>query len=399
MLPLPLQVIIAMMAHAIHERMARQVDYLLEEVRVVREVYTEATGRKRIPFTDEHRRRLAMAGKALTPGERETCCQIVRPKTLLDWFRHLTSQRYDGSKQRRNPGRPRQADALRALVVRLASENLTWGYTRIRDALRGLTVDIGRTTVASILAEAGIEPAPERTRKRTWKHFLRTHWQTLYACDFFTVESLGPFCTVRYLIFFVMELRSRAVPVAGIRIDPDGAWMMQVAPNLLDPIDGFLRGATHLVHDRDPRFTETWQDLLKIGGVKSVRIPASSPNCNPFAERFVKTFRAECLDHFVIFGERHLRVLVHYRLRRFLRFAQDRLPPRKAPAGWTFPFRFASSSNTTTRNASIRASTAGSSDLRLRPRTTIPPRVVSPVGRGLADCSTSTIGRPLDGRR
>ena len=321
-LPLPLQFLIAMVAHAINERMARQLDYLMEEVRVLREVYTEATGRKRIPFTDEHRRRLAIAGKALTPEEREACCQLARPKTILEWFRQRTSERYDGSKQRRKPGRPRKADQIRALVVRLASENITWGYTKIRDALRGLKLDIGRTTVASILAEAGIEPAPERIRKRTWKHFLQSHWETLYACDFFTVESLGPFCTVRYMVFFVMELRSRAVHVAGICIDPDGKWMQQIARNLLDCEDGFLRNATHLIHDRDPLFTRAWRNLLGSEGVKCVRIPASSPNCNPYAERFVRTIRTECLNQFVIFGERHLRVLVrefveHYNTERY----------------------------------------------------------------------------------
>jgi transposase InsO family protein len=279
------------------------------------------TGRKRIPFTDAQRKRLAIAGKALTPEER-TCCQPVRPKTILEWFRKLAGQKYDGSKQRRKPGRPRKADEVRALVVRLASENITWGYTKIRDAMRGLKIDIGRTTVANILAEADIEPAPERTRKRTWKHFLESHWETLYACDFFAVESLGPFCTVRYMVFFVMELRSRTVYLAGIRIDPDEKWMMQMARNLLDCEDGFLRNATHLVQDRDPVFTEAWRELLRSEGVKSVRIPASSPNCNPYAERFVRTVRQECLRHFVIFGERHLRHLLrefiaHYNSERF----------------------------------------------------------------------------------
>jgi transposase InsO family protein len=207
-------------------------------------------------------------------------------------------------------------------VVRLANENITWGYTKIRDAMRGLKLDIGRSTVANILAEAGIEPAPERTRKRTWKHFMTSHWDTLYACDFFAVESLGPFCAVRYMVFFVIELRTRAVYLAGVRIDPDGRWMQQMARNLLDCEDGFLSNATHLIHDRDPVFTKAWRTMLRSAGVKTVRIPASSPNCNPHAERFVKTVRDECLNHFVIFGERHLRHLLrefvsHYNAERF----------------------------------------------------------------------------------
>jgi putative transposase len=320
-LPLPLQFIIAMMAHAINERMARKLDYLLEEVRVLREVFSETTGRKRIPFTDQQRRRLAIKGQGLTPDERETCCQLVRPSTILDWFRKLAAQKYDGS-ARRKPGRPRKPGNVRDLVVRIATENIGWGYTKIRDALRGLKIEIGRTTVANILTEAGIEPAPERTRKRTWKHFMRSHWETLYACDFFAVESLGIFGTVRYMVFFVIELRSRAVHVAGVRIDPDGAWLMQVARNLLDAEDGFLRNATHLIHDRDPLYTKAWTALLKSEGVKCVPIPAQSPNCNPHAERFVKTVRSECLQHFVIFGERHLRHLLrefvcHYHGERF----------------------------------------------------------------------------------
>src|SRR5277367_3036529 len=96
-----------------------------------------------------------------------------------------------------------------------------WGYTKIRDALRGLKVEIGRTTVAGLLLQAGIEPAPERIRKRTWKHFLKSHWETLHACDFFSVEVLGVFGTVRHMVFFVMEVKSRAVQIAGIQVAPD----------------------------------------------------------------------------------------------------------------------------------------------------------------------------------
>jgi len=281
MLPVTFQFIIAMVAYAINEQLARRIEYLLEEVRVLREVYTESTGRKRIPFTDEQRRRLALKGKALTPEEREACCQIVRPSTILLWFRQFAAQRYDSSTQRRKSGRPRKATDIRELVIRLASENIGWGFTKIHDALRGLKIKIGRTTVASMLAEAGIEPAPERNRKRTWKQFLKSHWETLYACDFFSVEVLGLFGTVRYLVYFVIEVKTRAVHVAGIRIAPDGAWMQQIARNLLDPVDGFIRNASYLIHDRDPLYTEAWTALLKSSGINCVPIYAHNFNCNP----------------------------------------------------------------------------------------------------------------------
>ncbi len=111
------------------------------------------------------------------------------------------------------------------MVLRMANDNLSWGYTKIRDALRGLKLEIGRTTVANILAEAGIEPVPERKRKRTWAKFLKSHWETLYACDFFSVEALSVVGTVRHMVFFVMQVKTGAVRIAGIRVDPDGAWM------------------------------------------------------------------------------------------------------------------------------------------------------------------------------
>ena len=309
MLPATLQFLITMIACAINERMQRKLDYTQEEVRVLKDVPKAATGSDRIVFTADQRRRLAVAGKVLSPEERKKCCQIVKPGTLLGWFRQMAAQKYDSSKK--NVGRPRKKKDVRKLVIEMALGNLGWGYTKIRDALRtGLKIEIGRTTVANILLEEGIEPAPEREKKRTWKQFKKSHWDTLCACDFFSVEALGPFGTVRYMVFFVIELKRRAVEIAGIAVDPGEAWIKQVARNLTDPVDGFLRGAKYLIHDRDPLFTEGFVAILEAGGVKSVKIPAQSPNCNPYAERFVKTIKYECLNHFVIFGERHLRHLI-----------------------------------------------------------------------------------------
>lgn len=208
-------------------------------------------------------------------------------------------------------------------MIKLATGNPGWGYTKIRDALRtGLKIEISRTTVANILAEAGLEPATERTKKRTWKAFLKAHWDTLYSCDFFAVEALGMTGTVRYLVLIVMHVKTRAVEIGGITVNPDGEWVKQVARNLMDPVDGFLRDATHLILERDPVFTDAFVGMLEGRRVKVVKIPAQSPNCNPHAERFVRTIRNESLDKFVIFGERHLRHLikefmVHYHAERF----------------------------------------------------------------------------------
>ena len=139
------------------------------------------------------------------------------------------------------------------MIVKMATENPSWGYTKLRDALRtGRKIEVSRTTVANILSEEGLEPAPEREKKRTWKAFLKAYSETLYTADFFAVEALGIRGTVRYLVFLVMHVKSRAVDVGGIVVNPRGEWMKREGRNLLDREEEFLRGATHLVLDRDP---------------------------------------------------------------------------------------------------------------------------------------------------
>ena len=316
-----LQFLIVMIASAINDRLQRKLDYVDEERRILQEQLDAATGGRKISFTAEQRRRLAAAGKQLTPDERRRCCQLVKPATILAWFRQVAARKYDSSAARR--GRPGKPKDVRKLVIKMALENPGWGYTKIRDALRtGLGIEIGRTTVANIPAEAGIEPAPEREKKRTWKRFIKAHWDSLYSCDFFSVEVLGLFGTVRYLVFFVIAVKTRAVEIAGIGMNPDGEWIEQMARNLTDVVDGFLREAKYLIHDRDPLYAEGFREILRDRGVACVKIQAQSPNCSPYAERFVKTIRHECLDHLVLFGERHLRHVVkefmtHYHAERF----------------------------------------------------------------------------------
>ncbi len=137
------------------------------------------------------------------------------------------------------------------------------------------------------------------------------HWESLYACDFFSVETLGLFGPVRHMVFFVMEVRTRVVEIAGIRVAPDGEWMQQVARNLTDSFEGFLLNAKYLIHDRDPLFTSAFRELLRSSGVEPIKLPARSPNLNPHAERFVKSIKYECLNNFVFLGERHLRYVIN----------------------------------------------------------------------------------------
>jgi putative transposase len=193
-------------------------------------------------------------GKVLGRRRLADIAGIVTPDTILRWYRKLVAKKYDGSKTRR-PGRPSTKSDIAALVVRMATENPAWGYTRIRGGLKRLGHNVARNTIKAILKDHGIAPAPARGTNTPWKTFLAAHWDGLAAADFFTVEVLTMGGLVRYVVFFVMKLKTRAVEIAGITREPDEAWMAQVARNLTDAGDGFLRGVQYLILDRDPLYT------------------------------------------------------------------------------------------------------------------------------------------------
>ena len=130
------------------------------------------------------------------------------------------------------------------------------------------------------------------------------------AADLLTVEVLTLSGLKRYFVFFVIQLKSRRVEIAGVHPHPDGPWMEQLGRNLTDPVDGFLRVSRLLIHDRDPLYTKHFGEILRTGGVRPVRLLARSPNLNAYAERFVRSIREECLSRVVPLGERHLRMLV-----------------------------------------------------------------------------------------
>ncbi len=189
----------------------------------------------------------------------------------------------------------------------MAQENPGWGYTTIRGALFNLGHTVARETVRNILKEHGIVPAPERRKRTPWSTFLKSHWDSIAAADFFTVEIWSRVGLTRYYVLFFIKLSSRRVHVAGITEYPHGEWMNQIGRNLTDAFDGFLLDVRYLILDRDSTYTGAFRDLLKQAGIKAVRLPARSPNLNAYAERFVRTIKEGCLDRMIFFGEQSLR--------------------------------------------------------------------------------------------
>ncbi|MDP9033596.1 MAG: integrase core domain-containing protein, partial [Myxococcota bacterium] len=224
-----------------------------------------------------------------------------------DWYREKVAAKYDGSRARAAAGRPRSPDDRVGQLLTMARENPSWGYTRLRGALKNVGLELGRSTIARILKEQGIEPAPIRGKTMPWKTFLKAHWGAIAAADFFSVEVLTVGGLVRYLVLFVIDLKTRRVHVAGITCRVDGEWMAQIARNLTDSVAGPLSGFVYLIVDRDPLYTAQFKSVLASAGVKLLRLPACSPNLNAFAERFVRSIKEECLRRIVPLGEGHLR--------------------------------------------------------------------------------------------
>jgi len=254
---------------------------------------------------------------------------LVTPDTLLRWYRELVASKWNYS-HRRGPGRPRVMKTIVDLVLQIALKNPSWGYTRIRGALTNLGHQVGRGTIANILRDNGIEPAPERDAHPRWSTFLNAHWECLTATDFMSVEVCTFKGLVTQYILFYIDIASRSVHVAGITSHPDNSWMTQIARNITDVDDGFLRGKRYLILDRDTKYSEAFRGVLVREGVQVIRLPPRSPNLNAFAERFVRSIKEECLNRMIFFGPASLRhaitqYMAHYHEERNHQGLENRL--------------------------------------------------------------------------
>jgi putative transposase len=217
--------------------------------------------------------------------------RLVSPRTLLRWHAHLVARRW--TYPQRRPGRPLTPQPIRALVLRMARENPTWGYRRIQGELIGLGRRVAASTVWKILKSAGIDPAPLRSGP-TWRQFLATQAHAILAVDFAHVDTV--FLRRLYLLV-VIEHGRRCVHLAGITAHPTGAWVTQQARNLLMDLGDHAERFRFLIRDRDSKFTAAFDAVFAGADIRILRTPIRAPRANAIAERFVGTLRRECLDH------------------------------------------------------------------------------------------------------
>jgi putative transposase len=273
--------------------------FLREENRTLK---AQLSGRQ-LQLNDEQRRRLAVLGQRLGRAVLREVATLVTPDTILRWHRELIARKWTYA--RRRSGRPGVLAEIRRLVLRMATENPSWGYTRIQGALKNVGHRVARSTIASILKAEGIPPS--RERPSSWRTFLRAHWSALVAADFFTTEVWTARGLVTYYTLFVLELQSRRVHVAGSTPYPDEAFVLQAVRDLANAIDGILVEGCVLICDRDRKWSRGVLEFVEHEGVRIIRTPFRAPNCNAYAERFVRSIKEECLERVIVFGERHLR--------------------------------------------------------------------------------------------
>ena len=270
--------------------------YLAEENRVLR----RQLGAHRLRLTDDDRRRLAVRAYRLGREALRHFATIVTPDTLLRWHRQLVARKWTYS--RTPTGRRGVLAEIRQLVVRMAEDNPTWGYTRIRGALKNLGHQVGRSTIARILKARGMPPVPNRPT--SWRTFLRAHWRAIAGADFFTTEVWTWRGLVTLYTAFVIDLATRRVHVLGTTAHPDELFMRQVV-RTLTMADG--ETCRVLICDRDAKWSAAVRERLEEAGMRVVQTPYQAPNANAFAERFVRSIKEECLDRIIPIGEGHFR--------------------------------------------------------------------------------------------
>ena len=295
-----LKFLLATFSGWVNRGQAQVIDYQAEVIQVLK----EQLGGKRPRLTDDQRRRLAAKGKPLGRRLLDKVAAIVTPDTILRWHRKLIAEHHT-YRHKNRVGRPGLMKAIRELIVRMATENSGWGYLRIRGELKKVGHRVAKTTIATTLKNNGIAPSPDRPT--TWKAFLKSHADVIAAADFFTVDVWTKRGLVTHYVFFVIHHATRMVEIAGVTPNPGGNFMAQVARNLTDHVDGFLRDKKFLILDNDSLFAKQFCGTLEDAGVKIVRTAIQAPNMNSVAERWVQTVKRECLNKLILFGAQHLR--------------------------------------------------------------------------------------------
>ncbi len=292
-------VILHLLAEAGAARRDARVRFLQAQVEILRR---KLGGNRVIPSPDDRAQLLAL-GQELN-HEVADVIGIVRPQTYSRWVTELQQGR-----RPKRVGRPKIVQNVRELVLRLARENVGWGYRRIVGELRKLRLQIGRSSVRRILKDEGLTPSPTRRGRAgetPWRKFIRLHVNTLVACDFFTKSVITPMGARMAFSLAFIHVGSRKVFLSSPTYHPHEQWVQQQGRNMMMWLEEQGLSVRFLIHDRDTKFTTGFRRLFQGPGMRCLRTPLLAPDANAFAEAWIGAIKRECLNHFMCFSLGHL---------------------------------------------------------------------------------------------
>ena len=231
---------------------------------------------------------------------------MFQPATLLRWHRELVRRKWTAFQRRPRRGRPSLNEETVALILEMARENPRWGDRRIKGELLKLGIKVSATAIRMLLRQHRIPPAPRRSGP-TWRQFIRSHASAIVAADFFTIETV--FLQTLYVIVFI-ELGSRRLLWADCTAHPDSQWVTQQARNVAYELEDQKVTVRFAIHDRDDKFTSSFNAVLAAEGIEVIRTPYRAPRANSHCERAIGSARREFFDFLIVIGEGHLRRLL-----------------------------------------------------------------------------------------
>lgn len=283
----------------IHSDLVRQIEYLKVENSILRSKLGN-----QVRTTYQEKMKLIRYGLRIG-GNIKNLISIVNYSTFRRWIHDLENDEL----QTKKIGRPRiTPQEIIDLVIRMAKENLDWGYGRIKGELKKLGIFRGKTAIKNIMIQNNLNPAPKRYED-SWDAYIKRTFETLWACDFFSKEILTPIGMKTMFVLFFINIRTREVHIAGMSEKPNPEWVLENSRNIARLFEND-ESTKLLIRDGDGKYPAGFDKLFSKYNTLVKTIPYKSPNLNSYAEGFVGTIKRECLDKFFIFGKAHLEYLI-----------------------------------------------------------------------------------------
>ena len=225
---------------------------------------------------------------------------LVQPETVLKWYRKLIKSFWTFPSSKKKRGRPPTSAETKNLILKIKNDNLLWGNGKIRGELIKLGIELDKRTIANILAD--FRKKGKVKKALTWKKFLKSNFDSLFAMDFCTVTTLF---NKTFYVFFVMYLKTREIVSFGITTNPIKRYVEQKLEDLMWGRADEKK--IYLIHDRSGEFCFIDYESLNI---EDITTSYKSPNLNAYIERFIGSVRREALDWFIIFSESQLRKII-----------------------------------------------------------------------------------------